>query len=117
MNCKGRTMAALLQRGAEGNEQAMEGLFSLYRVRLRAIVRLRLNRRLQNRVDPSDVLQEAYVKVCKGLANYIRAPSVPFCLSLGHITGQKLIAVLHQHLGAQMRDANREVSLYRAAIT
>jgi RNA polymerase sigma-70 factor (ECF subfamily) len=71
---------------------------------------------LQGRVDPSDVLQEAYLEVCKGFADYARAPALPFFLWLRHVTGQKLIAVHRQHLGAQMRDADREVSLYRGAL-
>src|SRR5438093_9540979 len=106
----------LLQRAAAGDERAVNELFSRYRGRLRVMVRLRLNRRLQGRVDPSDVLQEAYLEVCKGFAEYARAPALPFFLWLRHITGQKLITVHRQHLGAQMRDADREVSLYRGAL-
>jgi RNA polymerase sigma-70 factor (ECF subfamily) len=106
----------LLQRAAAGDQQAINDLFAVYQGRLRAMVRLRLNRRLQGRVDPSDVLQEAYLEVCKGFAAYIRTPTLPFFLWLRHITGQKLIAVHRQHLGAQMRDAEREISLYRGAL-
>jgi RNA polymerase sigma-70 factor (ECF subfamily) len=108
--------AELLQRAATGDHEAVNELFTLYRDRLRAMVRLRLNRRLQGRVDPSDVLQEAYLEVCKHFADYARAPALPFFLWLRHITGQKLIAAHRQHLGAQMRDAGREVSLYRGAL-
>lgn len=108
--------AELLQRAAAGDELAVNELFSCYRDRLRAMVRLRLNRRLQGRVDPSDVLQEAFLEVSKGLADYLRSPTLPFFLWLRHITGQKLITVHRQHLGAQMRDADKEVSLYRGAL-
>jgi RNA polymerase sigma-70 factor (ECF subfamily) len=106
----------LLRRAAAGDQQAVNELFTLYRDRLRAMVRLRLNRRLQGRVDPSDVLQEAYLEICKHFPDYARAPTLPFFLWLRHITGQKLIAVHRQHLGAQMRDADREVSLHRGAL-
>lgn len=106
----------LLQRAAAGDEQAVNELFTLYRDRLRAMVRLRLNCRLHGRVDPSDVLQEAYLEVCRGLADYLRAPPLPFFLWLRHITGQQLIMAHRRHLGAQMRDADREVSLYRGAL-
>ena len=51
---------ALLRRAAGGDSAALADLFSCYRRRLRQMVRLRLDRRLQGRVDPSDVLQEAY---------------------------------------------------------
>jgi RNA polymerase sigma-70 factor (ECF subfamily) len=116
MSTEDRQSSELLRRAAAGDPQAVNELFSRYRDRLRAMVRLRLNRRLQGRVDPSDVLQEAYLEVCKGFAEYARAPTLPFFLWLRHLTGQKLIAVHRQHLGAQMRDADREVSLHRGAL-
>jgi RNA polymerase sigma-70 factor (ECF subfamily) len=106
----------LLRRAGAGDREAVNELFSRYRDRLRAMVRLRLNRRLQGRVDPSDVLQEAFLEISKGFADYVRQPTMPFFLWLRHITGQKLIAAHRQHLGAQMRDAGQEVSLYRGAL-
>ncbi len=106
----------LLRRAAAGDAQALNVLLEVYRDRLRRMVRLRLNRRLQGRVDPSDVLQDAYVEIARTLPAYLQDPALPFFLWLRHITGQKLIAVHRQHLGAQMRDADREVSLYRGAM-
>ena len=41
--------------------QALGQVWDHYRDRLRRLVRLRMDRRLQGRVDPSDVLQEAFV--------------------------------------------------------
>src|SRR5947207_4867691 len=106
----------LLRQAAAGNQQAVADLFTRYRDRLRAMVRVRLNRRLQGRVDPSDVLQDAFLEVSRGLGDYLRPPTLPFFLWLRHITGQKLITVHRQHLGAQMRDADKEMSLYRGAL-
>jgi RNA polymerase sigma-70 factor (ECF subfamily) len=106
----------LIQRAAAGDTQALNQLFALYRDRLRWMVRLRLNRRLQGRIDPSDILQEAYLEICKGLPDYFREPKVPFFLWLRHVTGEKLIAAHRHHLGTQMRDAGQEVSLYRGAL-
>jgi RNA polymerase sigma-70 factor (ECF subfamily) len=108
--------ADLLRRAAAGDERAVGDLFARHRDRLRAMVRLRLNRRLHGRVDPSDVLQEAYLEVGKHFADYARDPKLPFFLWLRYITGQKLIAAHRRHLGAQARDAGREVSLYRGAL-
>jgi RNA polymerase sigma-70 factor (ECF subfamily) len=48
---------ALIRRAAGGEEAALAKLFAAHRNRLRQMVRLRLDRRLQGRVDPSDVLQ------------------------------------------------------------
>ena len=80
------------------------------------MVRLRLDRRLQGRLDPSDVLQEAYLDFAQRVAEYARNPTMPFFLWLRFLAGQKLIDLHRQHLGAKMRDAGQEVSLYRGAL-
>jgi RNA polymerase sigma-70 factor (ECF subfamily) len=82
------------------------------------MVRLRLDRRLQGRVDPSDVLQEAYIDLAEKFPGYARdrAPDLPFYLWLRLVVGERLQRVHRRHLGAAMRDAGREVSLYRGAL-
>ena len=80
------------------------------------MVRLRLDRRLQGRVDPSDVLQDAYIDLTEQLPAYLDKPEMPFFLWLRLLTGQRLMRLHRQHLGAAMRDAAREVSLYRGAL-
>lgn len=77
------------------------------------MVALRLDRRLQGRVDPSDVIQEAQLEAARRLPEYHANPALPFFLWLRLITGQKLAQVHRHHLGVKMRDAVREVSLYR----
>jgi RNA polymerase sigma-70 factor (ECF subfamily) len=106
----------LLQRVQRGDKQALVALFTRYRDRLRRMVRLRLDRRLQGRIDPSDVLQEAYLDVARRAGEYVANPSVPVFLWLRLITGQRLAGLHRQHLGARMRDAGQEVSLYRGAL-
>ena len=41
---------------------------------------------------------------------------MPFFLWLRYITGQRLIMLHRKHLGAQMRDAGQEVSLYQGSL-
>jgi RNA polymerase sigma-70 factor (ECF subfamily) len=105
-----------LRRLAGGEQQALAGLFARYRDRLRRMVKLRLDRRLQGRIDPSGVLQEAYLDVARRAAAYAANPTMPFFLWLRFLTGQRLLLVHRQHLGAKMRDAGQEVSLYRGAL-
>src|SRR5579871_2705088 len=105
----------LLRRAAAGDERALGALFTLYRERLKRMVRLRLDRRLGGRIDPSDVLQEAYIEAHKRFDDWVRNQDVPFFLWLRLVTGQKLTDCHRHHLGAQMRDAGQEVSLYRGA--
>ena len=106
-------LADLLARAAAGDEKALTELFSRYRKRLKQMVRLRLNRRLQGRIDDSDVLQEAFLEAARRLPEYLADRPLPFFLWLRHLTGEKLIDAHRRHLGAKMRDAAQEVSLHR----
>src|SRR5438876_10756541 len=104
-----KDISGLVQRAAGGDETAFQELFSRYRDRLKRMVHLRLSRRLQGRVDDSDVLQEAYLEVARRLPEYVQEPVLPFYLWLRHLTGLKLVEVHRRHLGTQLRDADREV--------
>src|SRR6516162_6479331 len=94
----------VLRRATAGDQEALAQVFAQYRERLRQMVRLRLDRRLQGRLDPSDVLQDAYLDFSRRLPEYARDPAMPFYLWLRFLTGQRLIDLHRQHLGAQMRD-------------
>jgi RNA polymerase sigma-70 factor (ECF subfamily) len=104
---------ALLQRALGKDCGALAELFERHRGRLEQMVRLRLDRRLQGRIDPCDVLQEAFLDVARRFPEYAAEPTMPFFLWLRLLTGQRLIDLHRQHLGAKMRDAGMEVSLHR----
>ena len=89
----------LLARAAAGDQTAVTELFSLYRKRLKQMIRLRLNRRLQSRVDESDILQDAFLEAARRLPDYLTNRPLPFFLWLRHITGEKLIDSHRRHLG------------------
>jgi RNA polymerase sigma-70 factor (ECF subfamily) len=108
-------LADLMCRARAGDSHALAGLFDRYRDRLRRVVHLRLDRRLQGRLDASDVLQDAYVEFARRFPQFAPGSGMPFYLWLRQITGQKLIDLHRRHLGARMRDAGQEVSLYRGA--
>jgi RNA polymerase sigma-70 factor (ECF subfamily) len=94
----------LLRRACIGDEQARNELFARYRRRLLRMIRFRLNRRLLRRIDPQEVLQDAYLEASRRLPEYLTGPHVPFFLWLRQIVGQQLLQVHRQHLGARMRD-------------
>ncbi len=106
----------LLRRAAQGDPQGWGALLERHRKRLRRMVALRLDQRLQGRIDASDVIQEAYLEASARLPEYLRQPAMPFFLWLRFLTGQKLLELHRHHLGTQMRDVGREVSLYRGAL-
>src|SRR5438445_6218759 len=106
----------LLEQARGGDQGALNELFAQHRDRLRRMVELRLDRRLQARIDASDVVQDAYVEVAQRLGTYLQDPKLPLFLWLRLVVGERLITLHRHHLGAQMRDAGLEVSLYRAAL-
>ena len=109
-------MADLLKRARAGDRKALDEIFTQHRDRLRRMVEIRLDRRLQARIDASDVVQEAYVDVIGRLDEYLREPKLPLFLWLRLVVGDRLMKVHRLHLGTQMRAVGREVSLYRDAL-
>ena len=105
----------LVQQAAAGDQHAWTLLLTQHRERLRCLVAVRMDRRLRGRVDPSDVIQEACLVAAKQLPNYAANPQLPFYLWLRWLTGQRLIDQHRRHLGAQAREAAREISLYQGA--
>jgi RNA polymerase sigma-70 factor (ECF subfamily) len=102
----------LLQRAAAGDAKSLGMLFSRHQERLRRMVDVRMDRRLSGRLEPADVLQEAYLEFSRSLAEYLRRPEWPFYVWLRMITARKLHALHRRHLGTQLRDAHRDVPLY-----
>ena len=60
----------------QGDESALVELFARHHDRLKRMVRLRLDHRLQGRIDASDVLQEAYLDVARRAREYLASPSM-----------------------------------------
>jgi RNA polymerase sigma-70 factor (ECF subfamily) len=103
----------LRAHAAAGDADGLGRLLEKHRQRLRRMVALRLDPRLQGRIDASDVIQETYLEASARLDEYLGNPTMPFFLWLRFLAGQKLVTLHRHHLGVRMRDAGREVSLYR----
>lgn len=106
----------LMERARAGDREALNALLSRHRDRLRRMVEMRLDSRLQARLDASDVVQEAYVDVAQRIDEYLQDPKLPLFLWLRLVVGERLVQLHRHHLGTQMRDAGREVSLYQGAL-
>jgi RNA polymerase sigma-70 factor (ECF subfamily) len=103
----------LLEGAAAGDKAAWGTLLTRHGDRLRRMIAFRLDQRLQGRVDPDDVLQEVYLAASEHLGGNLGELPVSFFLWLRGIAGNKLLELHRHHLGTQMRDAGREVALYR----
>ena len=89
--------------------KALAAMYEENRGRLRRMVELRLDRRLVQRVDASDVLQEAFVDVSKRLDEYLADPSMPAdCLDAISSRPAAVRASSAGTSNAQKRDPRRE---------
>ena len=108
----GGDVASLVAQAAAGDPHALGELLTQYEDRLLRAVTFRMDRRLRGRVDPTDIVQEAYVEATTRFETYARQPEMPFFLWLRFLTMQKLLQVHREHFGVKARDVEREVSIY-----
>ncbi len=104
-----------LSAGIETDRARWGQFLSAHRKRLRRMVALRLDQRLRGRIDPSDVIQEAFLEATERRPEYARQPDpMPPFLWLRFLTLQRLQIVHRQQLGTKSRDAGRDVSINTA---
>lgn len=108
--------SALIRGARAGDINAVNEIFKRERARLRRMVELRLDQRLQSRFDASDVIQEAYLEITERLPEYLKEPRLPIFLWFRLVVGERLLKLHRLHLGAQMRDASREISLFQQSL-
>ncbi len=97
--------------GAElraGGQQALAAEFTRHRERLLRMIQWRLDARLAGRVDPDDILQEAYLDASTRLTHFLSQPGLSPFVWLRGIVAQTMVNVYRRHLGTDMRDAGRE---------
>jgi RNA polymerase sigma-70 factor (ECF subfamily) len=95
----------------QGDAQALAAFFSTYHDRLARLVTYRLAPGLTGRVDAEDVLQESYLAAATRIKHFQESPSGSAFVWIRLIVLQTLTDMHRKHLGAQMRDAYREVGL------
>jgi RNA polymerase sigma-70 factor (ECF subfamily) len=93
---------------AAGDQDAWGKLWERHRQWLWRMVELRMDQRLRNRINASDVIQEAYLEANDRLPEFLRERKMPFRLWLRFLVGQRLLILHRHHLGTRKRDAARE---------
>jgi RNA polymerase sigma-70 factor (ECF subfamily) len=99
---------ALLSRASEHDPTAVQELFTLHRQRLKHMVAMRMDSRLASRLDPSDVVQEAFAVATKKLPGYLRERPVNFYPWLRQIAWERLVELHRKHVHAERRSVRRE---------
>lgn len=102
----------LIQRATAGDTDAVASLLRHNRKRLKQMIAVRLDSRLQARVDPSDVVQETLVEATRRMTDYLRDRPLPFYPWLRRLALDRLERIHRDHIGAQCRSVRREVELW-----
>jgi RNA polymerase sigma-70 factor, ECF subfamily len=102
---------ALVNRVIAGDQQALAVLFDQHRERLWRMVSFRLHPKLHGRVDPDDVLQDAWLDAVQRIDHFLSDASQSVFIWFRMIVSQTLCQVHRHHLGIKKRDAKREIGM------
>ncbi|MEX2139361.1 MAG: sigma-70 family RNA polymerase sigma factor [Pirellulales bacterium] len=101
----------LLSRAAAGEAAALDELLRQNRQRLKQMVHVQLDARLQARVDPSDVVQEAMIEAARRFPAFLRERPLPFYPWLRQIALDRISRMHRSHLRMARRNLRRETPL------
>ncbi|MDZ4848872.1 MAG: sigma-70 family RNA polymerase sigma factor [Pirellulaceae bacterium] len=99
------------QRLLNGDRTVLAEAFEMEHARLWHLVHFRMDARLRARLDPDDILQEAYLATASRVAHFLSS-DVSFMVWLRSIVMQTLIDLHRRHLGTQQRSATLDISLH-----
>jgi RNA polymerase sigma-70 factor (ECF subfamily) len=101
----------LLAEARGGDAEAAGRLLDRHRDALRRMVRMRLDQKIQRRVDVSDVVQDVLVEANRRLADYLANPAMPFHLWVRQIAKDRIIDAHRRHRVSARRSVDREQTL------
>ena len=101
----------LIVQAKGGDASAINQLMDRHRNSLRQLVRMRLDRKIQKRIDVSDVVQDVLVEANRRLQRYLENPAMPFHLWLRQIAKDRIIDAHRRHRVSAKRSVDREQQL------
>lgn len=99
---------SLLSAVREGDDDAINRLLEKHRPPIRRLVELRLDRKVQQRVDVSDVVQDVMIEASGRLQKYLDDPAMAFHLWLRQIAWDRIIDTYRRHRVSAKRSMDRE---------
>lgn len=100
----------LVVRAKNGDDEALNRLFTRYYDRVRCIVRMRLGPRLRTHVDAGDVLQETFAAAVEAFDRFEMRDEASLINWLAKLAERKIISFA-DYYGAKKRDLRRQVSM------
>ncbi|MCA9131059.1 MAG: sigma-70 family RNA polymerase sigma factor [Planctomycetales bacterium] len=104
----------LLDRIAQGDSSALDTLVAAHRNYMRRIIELRMEEGLRCRVDPSDIVQETSMAVCKRINEFLVQRPSTFRVWLRYQTLERIVDARRHHF-AQKRTVKREYRITDAS--
>jgi RNA polymerase sigma-70 factor (ECF subfamily) len=101
----------LLRRAREGDQSALGGLLERYRGYLTLLARLQINRRLQCKADPADVVQDTFLAAHRGFPRFRGATERELAAWLRQVLAANLADLMRRFLRARRRDVRLERDL------
>lgn len=93
-----------------GDERVLAEMFAEHHARLLRMVEMRLDADLRRRLDPADVVQEAWLEIARRFPQWRVDSNPPFSVWVRLTTSQALAQAQRRHLGTAARDARQEVA-------
>lgn len=100
--------AELLTRAREGEADALGALLALYRDYLRLLARVHVDRRLQAKVDPSDLVQETCLQIHRDFPAFRGVSEVEFLQWVRQIMATRGGKMVRRWYGTRQRDVRLE---------
>jgi RNA polymerase sigma-70 factor (ECF subfamily) len=104
-------------RAGRGDRGALAEIFAAAEPKLVRMIGMRLDAALRRRLDPTDVVQEAWIEVGRRFPEWLTNPVVPLHVWIRLVTSQALATAQRRHLSAHMRDAMREVPAFESRVS
>jgi len=101
----------LLSQAQQGSQTAQGALLEKYRTYLQLLSRVEIGRRLQTKVDASDVVQDTFLEAHRNFDNFRGGSEAEFVAWLRAILAARIANLVRHYLGTQGRDLRREQGL------
>jgi RNA polymerase sigma-70 factor (ECF subfamily) len=102
---------SLLHAARAGDGDALGRLLDAYRNYLRLLARLEIGRRLRAKIDPSDVVQEAFLLAHRGFQSFRGTTEAEVMQWLRKILASQLSNTIRRYAGTRRRDVRLEREL------
>src|SRR5579862_4761583 len=101
----------LLLLARQGEDGARGALLEAYRAYLDILARMEIGRRLQTKIDASDIVQETFLEAHRNFGNFRGTVEHEFAAWLREIMAARILNLVRHYVGTQARDVRREQGL------